>query len=123
MVTVLLQVLLVLALCSAVSGGRRRYSRRKYGRKYPGHRHHHKHHKHRHITEYYEPSYERTYEKEYNPHEEEEVIYEDELDYGDRVVFDTGSRYGGLDLAAALGLTGVGYVANSGGAIHIVGKR
>ena len=113
----------MLALCSAVSEGRRRYSRRKYGRKYPGHRHHHKHHKHRHITEYYEPSYERTYEKEYNPHEEEEVVYEDELDYGDRVVFDTGSRYGGLDLAAALGLTGVGYVANSGGAIHIVGKR
>ena len=63
--------------------------------------------------------------KYYEPEHEEEVLYEDELDYsdGDRVVFDTGSRYGGLDLAAALGLTGVGYVANSGGALHIVGRR
>ena len=63
--------------------------------------------------------------KYYEPHHEEEVLYEDELDYeeGDRVVFNTGSRYGGLDLAAALGLTGVGYVANSGGALHIVGRR
>ena len=61
----------------------------------------------------------------YEPHPEEDVVYEDELDYsdGERVVFDTGSRYGGLDLAAALGLTGVGYVANSGGALHIVGRR
>ena len=56
---VLLQVLLVLALCSEVSGGRRRYSRRKYGRKY-NHRHHHRHcHSHHHTKEYYEPSYER----------------------------------------------------------------
>ena len=107
----------------------RRYSRRKYGRKYQSHHHHHHsprhHHKHHHTTEYYEPSYERTYEKEYKPTYEEDVVYEDELDYseGDRVVFDTGSRYGGLDLAAALGLTGVGYVANSGGALHIVGRR
>ena len=121
------QVLLVLAVCSEVSGGRRRYSRRKYGRKYQSHHHHspRHHHKHHHTTEYYEPSYERTYEKEYKPTYEEDVVYEDELDYseGDRVVFDTGSRYGGLDLAAALGLTGVGYVANSGGALHIVGRR
>ena len=52
----------------------------------------------------------------YEPHPEEDVVYEDELDYsdGERVVFDTGSRFGGLDLATALGLTGVGYVANSG---------
>ena len=60
----------------------------------------------------------RVYEnKYYEPDHEEEVEYEDEVDYSDggRVVFDTGSRYGGIDLAAALGLTGVGYVANSGG--------
>ena len=37
------------------------------------------------------------------------------------MAFDTGSRFGGLDLAAALGLSGVGYVANSGGALHVVG--
>lgn len=37
------------------------------------------------------------------------------------MVFTNPVGAGGLDLAAALGLTGVGYVANSGGALHIVG--
>ena len=51
-----------------------------------------------------------------------DIEYRDEIDIGGgRVAFDTGSRFGGLDLAAALGLSGVGYVANSGGALHVVG--
>ena len=55
----LFEVLLVLALASEVSGGRRRYGRRKYGRKY-SHRQPHRHvHSHHHTKEYYEPSYER----------------------------------------------------------------
>ena len=42
---------------------------------------------------------------------------------GEEVGWTSGTQYGGLDLAAALGLTNVGYVANSGGALHIVGRR
>ena len=122
----LVQVVLVLELVSEVSGrSSRRYNRRKYGRKYPRsygrrHKHHHKHH-----YEYYEPSYEKVHETSYEPHHDEEVLYEDELEYeeGERVGWTSGTQYGGLDLAAALGLTGVGYVANSGGALHIVGRR
>lgn len=52
----------------------------------------------------------------------QDIEYQDDVDIGGgRVAFDTGSRFGGLDLAAALGLSGVGYVANSGGALHVVG--
>ena len=90
--------------------------RRHYGRKY---HHHHHHHSHSHKYEYYEPSYERVYEKEYDPHHHDDDDFSDIG--GTRVAFDTGSRFGGLDLAAALGLSGVGYVANSGGALHVVG--
>ena len=94
---------------------RRKHShgRRHYGRKL--------HHHHKHTYEYYEPSYERVYEREYDPHEDDDIVFRDEDISGGRVAFDTGSRFGGLDLAAALGLTGVGYVANSGGALHVVG--
>ena len=75
--------------------------------------------------EYYEPTYEKVYETRYEPHHDEEFYYEDELDYekGEEVGWTSGTQYGGLDLAAALGLTNVGYVANSGGALHIVGRR
>ena len=50
------------------------------------------------------------------------ILHKPQLHQDDeRVVFTNPVRPGGLDLAAALGLTGVGYVANSGGALHIVG--
>ena len=78
----------------------RRYRPRYYSRKLHIHHHHHYDHDHH----YYD----------------DDILYTDDLG-GDRVAFDTGSRFGGLDLAAALGLTGVGYVANSGGALHVVG--
>merc|ERR1719188_3507 len=100
-----------------------RYYRRKHlhghGRRHYSRKLHHHHHKH--TYEYYEPSYERVYEREYDPHEDDDIVFRDEDIGGGRVAFDTGSRFGGLDLAAALGLTGVGYVANSGGALHVVG--
>jgi len=87
-------------------------------------------HRHRHTHDYYEPTYEKTYEIPYEPRYEES--YEPDYDYeyeprqqDNRVSTSSTSNtgLGGLDLAAALGLTGVGYVANSGGALHIVGKR
>ena len=79
----------------------RRYRPRYYSRKLHIHHHHH-------------------YDHDHHYHDDDDILYTDDLG-GDRVAFDTGSRFGGLDLAAALGLTGVGYVANSGGALHVVG--
>ena len=78
--------------------------------------------RHHHTHEYYEPTYERTYETSYEPSYEYEEEYEPEPVQDNRVSTSVGGL-GGIDLAAALGLTGVGYVANSGGALHIVGKR
>merc|ERR1712038_813316 len=106
-------LLLVLVVAELVLGAPapRTYRRRHHARKYH-------HHDHLHTYEYYEPSYERVYEREYDPYEDEEIVLTED---SGRVAFDTGSRFGGLDLATALGLTGVGYVANSGGALHVVG--
>merc|ERR1740137_449833 len=113
---------------------RRSRPRHSYGRRYKVHRH-------RHTHDYYEPTYEKTYEIPYEPRYEEsyepryEESYEPDYDYeyeprqqDNRVSTSSTSStsntgLGGLDLAALLGLTGVGYVANSGGALHIVGKR
>ena len=58
-----------------------------------------------------------------NENWEEDASVVVEYEEGERVGWTSGTQYGGLDLAAALGLTGVGYVANSGGALHIVGRR
>ena len=78
----------------------RYYRRRKsHGRRHYGRKLHHRHHKH--TYEYYEPSYERVYEREYDPHEDDDIVYRDEDIGGGRVAFDTGSWFGGLDLAAA----------------------
>ena len=108
----------MIVMMELASSGRY-YSRRGHGRRYHGRKLHHHHH-HKHTYEYYEPSYERVYEKDLDPHDYEDTVFRNDIG-GNRVAFDTGSRYGGLDLAAALGLTGVGYVANSGGALHVVG--
>merc|ERR1712106_759180 len=128
--TMRLLILVCLLASLALVESRRRYKsylrsrpRHSYGRRYKVHRH-------RHTHDYYEPTYEKTYEIPYEPRYEE--IYEPDYDYEyeprqqDNRVSTTSSTsntgLGGLDLAAALGLTGVGYVANSGGALHIVGK-
>merc|ERR1740137_161918 len=131
-----LLILVCLLASLALVEGRRRYKsyrrsrlRHSYGRRYKVHRH-------RHTHDYYEPTYEKTYEIPYEPRYEEsyepryEESYEPDYDYeyeprqqDNRVSTSSTGLGGGLDLAALLGLTGVGYVANSGGALHIVGKR
>merc|ERR1711915_157429 len=113
-------ILVCLALSlSMLEARRRRYKshrryrpRHSYGRRYKIH--------HR-VHEYYEPTYEKTYEVPYEPSYSYDYEYEYEPSEDNKITVSSG--VGGLDLAAALGLTGVGYVANSGGALHIVGKR
>merc|ERR1712106_468119 len=117
--TMRLLILVCLLASLALVESRRRYKsyrrsrpRHSYGRRYKVHRH-------RHTHDYYEPTYEKRYEPDYD--------YEYEPRQQDNKVSTSstglGGGLGGLDLAALLGLTGVGYVANSGGALHIVGKR
>merc|ERR1719250_599844 len=102
----ILVCLLVLVLSlSLVEGRSRRY--KSYYRSRPRYGYARRYKVHRKVQEYYEPTYE--YEYEYEPPQERRIT--------------TTTGVGGLHLAAALGLTGVGYVANSGGALHIVGKR
>ena len=73
---------------------RTRYPRRRYLRRYrPRHQH------------YYQLSYERVYESHFVPDYEEEVIYRS-----------VGSSRPVLALSP-----GLGYLANSGGALHVVG--
>merc|ERR1712179_154503 len=122
-VKIILLLTLAAELCFGGSRGFNRRGRRKHGHRRGYHSRKYHHHKHDHIYEYFEPSYERVYERDYDPHHDEDIEYRDDIDIGGggRVAFDTGSRFGGLDLAAALGLSGVGYVANSGGALHVVG--
>merc|ERR1711892_1306949 len=123
-----LLILVCLLATLALVESRRRYKsyrrsrpRHSYGRRYKVHRH-------RHTHDYYEPTYEKTYEVPYEPSYEKS--YEPDYDYeyeprqqDNKVSTSSTGLGGGLDLAAVLGLTGVGYVANSGGALHIVGKR
>eukprot|EP00091_Calanus_sinicus_P019492 TRINITY_DN4917_c0_g1_i3.p1 TRINITY_DN4917_c0_g1~~TRINITY_DN4917_c0_g1_i3.p1 ORF type:complete len:155 (-),score=28.07 TRINITY_DN4917_c0_g1_i3:160-555(-) len=121
-----MKLLILVCLLASLSlvESRRRYKsyrisrpRHSYGRRYKVHRHTH---------DYYEPTYERTYETPYEPKYEPSYEYDYEYEpkqQDNRVSTSVGTGLGGLDLAAALGLTGVGYVANSGGALHIVGKR
>ena len=92
------QVWLWLEVFGSFAGGRyrSRYQGRKYQRRYrPRHQHY-----------YLQPSYERVYERRYVPHHEEEVIY---------------SSVGARSSRPVLALSGVGYIANSGGALHVVG--
>merc|ERR1711913_222700 len=117
--TMRLLILVCLLAVIVFTESRRRY--KSYRRSRPRYRYPKRYKVHRHSHEYYEPTYERTYEIPY-----EEPSYEYDYEYepqptDNRITTTTG--VGGLDLAAALGLTGVGYVANSGGALHIVGKR
>ena len=73
---------------------RTRYPRRRYLKRYrPRHRH------------YYEVSYERVYSSRYVP------------DYEDEVIYRSVERSRPVVALSA----GVGYVANSGGALHVVG--
>merc|ERR1712061_380231 len=95
MLPLLVWLLLEVAGSFARGSYRTRYPARRYLRRYrPRHRHY-----------YLEPSYERVYETSYIPDHEDDVIY--------RSV--ERSR-------PVLALSGVGYVANSGGALHIVGR-
>ena len=113
-----LQVCLLVLVLSLVEGRRRRY--KSYYRSRPRYGYARRYKVHRKVHEYYEPTYERTYEI---PYDEPEYDYEYEYEPPQERRITTTTGVGGLDLAAALGLTGVGYVANSGGALHIVGKR
>ena len=122
----LFQVCLLATLSLAES--RRRY--KSYRRSRPRHSYVRRYKVHRHTHDYYDPTYERTYETGYEPSHEKtyEPSYEYDYEYepkqqDNRVSSSVGTGLGGFDLAAALGLTGVGYIANSGGALHIVGKR
>merc|ERR550519_2256152 len=107
----LILVCLLVLMLSLVEGRKRRY--KSYHRYRPRHGYARRYRVHKKVHEYYEPTYERTYE----------IPYEDEYEPPQDKRITTTTGVGGLDLAAALGLTGVGYVANSGGALHIVGKR
>merc|ERR550519_119644 len=116
----LILVCLLVLMLSLVEGSRRRY--KSYHRYRPRHGYARRYRVHKKVHEYYEPTYERTYEIPYDePEYDYEYEYEPPPPQERRITTTTG--VGGLDLAAALGLTGVGYVANSGGALHIVGKR
>merc|ERR1711892_1623533 len=126
-----LLILVCLLATLALVESRRRY--KSYRRSRPRHSdgRRYKVHRHRHTHDYYEPTYEKTYEPRYEEIYEPDYDYEYEPRQQDNRVSTTsstsssglGGSLGGLDLAAVLGLTGVGYVANSGGALHIVGKR
>ena len=108
----------MLAVMTLVEGRRRRY--KSYRRSRPRYGYARRYKIHKKVHEYYEPTYERTYEV---PYDEPSHDYDYEYEYEPKQDKRTTTGVGGLDLAAALGLTGVGYVANSGGALHIVGKR
>merc|ERR1712066_151831 len=93
----LLAWLLVVVMGAATGKYRSRahYPRRRYVKRFRP--------RHRHFYEYYEPTYERIYSSRYVPDYKDDVIYRE------------------LSSSPVLALSGVGYVANSGGAIHVVG--
>ena len=99
------QVWLWLEVFGSFAGGRyrSRYQGRKYQRRYrPRHQHY-----------YLQPSYERVSVSRYVPDYEDDVVFRSVGRSSSRPVL---ALSGGLG-----GVGGVGYIANSGGALHVVG--
>merc|ERR1712109_62035 len=118
--SVTLALIALLCLIIVAEGRRSRH----YGR-----RRHRPYHRHR----SYRPRAYKTYKKTYHvvkphpdPHDYEDYDYYHDHDHGyghghgyeEEVVVYEGPA---TDLVSALGLGGIGYVANSGGALHVVG--
>ena len=113
---------ILLLLCLLLVEGRRS---RHYGR-----RRHRPYHRHR---SYHRPRTYKTYKKTYHVVKHHHIHDYDHLDYEDYDHYhDHGHGHGyeeetvvysgpATDLVSALGLGGIGYVANSGGALHVVG--
>ena len=121
--SVTLAILLLLCLLSAEGRRSRHYGRRR--------------HRPYHRSRSYRPRTYKTYKKTYHvvKHHHKYHDYDDYVDY-DHYYHDYDHDHGhghgykeetvvvsgpATDLVSALGLGGIGYVANSGGALHVVG--
>ena len=121
-----LTLAILLLLCLMISEGRRS---RHYGR-----RRHRPYHRSRSYRPRTYKTYKKTYHvvKHHHDHYDYDHKYHDYEDYDHYHDYDHGHGHGyeeetvvysgpATDLVSALGLGGIGYVANSGGALHVVG--